>query len=389
MLLAEVRHPSSLSASEADAWRGFCAAEPAFSNPLLGPDFARLVGQVREDARVACFRRDGRSVGFLAFHRRPGGPARPIGAAFSDYHALIPAPGERLDADEALAAAGVSGLRVTALLDPRGAFHDMRPSEHDGHVMTLQGSASDHEAWLKAANPKRFKNWMRLRNRLERDVGDLKLTAQDVDPLALETLIDWKREQYVLTGAHDMLRPAWAQALYQAAFETRSGPLRGVMTTLRAGGRLVAGHFGVAGAGVYHAWLSAMDRELSACAPGQVLTFLMPWALEELGLETLDLGPGFAHYKAPFCTGQVAIQDGLAIAEGRAGRQVRSLERAWALAGERRIEAVARLRRRLNHIASAETSVGGQVRGVVEAFAGYGRRSATREPRGAPAAEEA
>lgn len=389
MLQAEVRHPSGLTETEAQAWRDFCAAEPAFSSPLLGPDFARLVGRVREDARVASFRRDGRLVGFLAFHRRPGGPAWPIGSAFSDYHALIAAPGERIEASEALAAAGVSGLRVSALLDPRGAFEGMRPSDHLGHVMALKGSAGDYEAFLKAANTKRFKNWIRLKNKLERELGELQLTARDTSQAALDELIAWKREQYVLTGAHDVLRPAWARALYQAAFETHEGPLTGVMTTLRAGGRLVAGHFGVAGNGVYHAWLSAMDRECAVCAPGQVLTFLMPWALEELELDALDLGPGFAHYKAPFCTIEIPIQEGLAIAQGRAGRPVRSLERAWALAGEQRIEAVARLRRRLDHIAAAETSVGGQVRGVVEAFAGYGRRSATREPKTAAAADEA
>jgi CelD/BcsL family acetyltransferase involved in cellulose biosynthesis len=390
MLLAEVRHPSSLTEQEKLAWRAFCAAEPAFAGPLLGPDFAQLVGQVREDARVASLQRDGRLVGFLAFHRRPAGPALPIGSAFSDYQALIAAPGERIDASEALAAAGISGLRLTALLDPRGAFEGMRPSEHEGHVIALQGSAGSHEAWLKAANPKRFKNWMRLKNKLERELGALTLTAADHDPEALDQLIAWKREQYVLTGAHDVLRPSWARALYHGALERRAGPLRGVLTTLRAGGRLVAGHFGVAGNGVFHAWLSSMDRACTSCAPGQVLTFMMPWAMEELGLNTLDLGPGYAHYKAPFATAQVPVQEGLAIADGRAGRSVRSLDRAWAIAGEHKIKAVARLRNRLNHIAAAETSMGGQVRGLVEAFAGYGRRSATREPPVAAAvAEEA
>ena len=389
MILAEVKHPSSLSDQEAGAWRGFCAAEPAWGSPLLGPDFAQLVGKVRDDARVACFSRGGRQIGFLAFHRRPNGLARPIGATYSDYHALITAPGEAIDGPRALAAAQLSGLRLTGLIDPGGVFGDTRECEHEGHVLTLQGSADEHHLGLKAANPKRYKNWGRLRNKLEREVGELTLTPGDDSQEAFDLLVAWKQEQYRSTGTHDVLRPDWVQRMFRTAFEQRTGELRGVMITLRAGGRLVAGHFGVAQNGILHSWLSSIDRDLTACAPGQVLMFMAPEALQELSLSTLDLGPAHAHYKAPFATGNVAIQEGLAAADGRAGRTVRSVESAWALAGHGRIEAVARLRRRLEQITGAETSVGGHVRGVVDALAGYHKRAAAREPRPVLAAEDA
>jgi CelD/BcsL family acetyltransferase involved in cellulose biosynthesis len=380
MITAEVERASTLSERDADAWRAFCAAEPSWRNPLLGPDFARLVGETREDARVAVLRRDGEPFGFLPFHRRPDGRARPIGAAFSDYHALVTAPGEAVDGPQALAAAGITGLRTSGLIDPRAAFPELGDSDERGFIIELQGSAQQHRQRLRAANPKRYKNWGRLRNKLEREVGQVALTPDDVCPEALDRLIAWKRQQFRDTGCHDVLRPQWAQALFLAAFARREGPLRGVMITLRAGGRLAAGVFGVASGGVMHVWLSAIDRELAACGPGQVLMLMAPEALEALGLRALDLGPSYAHYKAPFATGQVPLREGLAIAAGHAGLAVRSIDGAWALAGERRIGAVARLRRRLDHIAAAETSVGGRVRGVVDALAGYGRRSANREP---------
>ncbi len=115
-----------------------------------------------------------------------------------------------------------------------------------------------------------------------------------------------------------------------------------------------------------------------------------PEIMTALGLHTYDFGPGYAHYKAPFASREVAITEVMAMADGRASLAARSLNSVWALAGERRIDAVGRLRRRLDHIAAAEVSVGGQVRGVVEAIAGYGRRSASREPeRAAPVPEQA
>jgi CelD/BcsL family acetyltransferase involved in cellulose biosynthesis len=380
MIQAEVKPPLQLTGDEIDAWQAWRRAEPAFANPLLGPDFAQAVGLARDDARVALFRRDGRLVGALAFHRRPNGFARPIGAAFSDYHALITAPGERIDGREALEAAGIGAIAFTGLIDPAGAFPAIRPSEHLGYVIDLQGSVEAHYEALKAANPKRFKNWRRLQNKLEREIGEVVLTPGDVSQEAFDALIGWKRDQYRRTGVHDVLRSDWARALFQDLFERRTGELRGVMTTLRAGGRVVAGKFGVAQDGVWHSWISSIDPDCTACAPGLVLMLRAPETLAALGLRSCDLGPSYAHYKEGFSPRQFAVGDGLALAEGPASRTARSLDRAWVLAGDGRVAAVGRLRRRLDHIAAAEPSLGGRVRGVVEALAGYSRRSSSREP---------
>src|SRR5580698_7435112 len=90
-LEAELVHPSDLTADDVAAWRALQAAELTLANPLLGVEFAQAVGAVRADARVAIFRRGGRTIGYLAHHRRPGGFARPIGAPFCDYHGLVSA----------------------------------------------------------------------------------------------------------------------------------------------------------------------------------------------------------------------------------------------------------------------------------------------------------
>jgi CelD/BcsL family acetyltransferase involved in cellulose biosynthesis len=386
MIQAEVRHPRAVTQREIDVWRGFCAAEPAFANPLLGPDFARLVGEARPDARVAVLSRGDELVGFLPFHGRAGAVAQPIGAAFSDYHALVSAPGARVEIGEALAAAGVSGLRLSGLIDPHGAFACAQPSETEGYVIAPAQGPDAYYAALQGENPKRFKNWRRLQNKLEREWGEVALASEAGSAETLDRLIDWKREQFKRTGAHDVFRPEWARRLFRSILGAE-GDARGVLITLRAGGRLVAGHFGLAVGAHAHAWLSVIDPDCAACGPGQVLTLRLAEIMPALGLSSYDLSPGYAHYKAPFATGQVAIGQGLAIAAGRTGAAARSLNAAWALAG--RHEAVTRLRRRLDQINAAETSTGGRVRGVVEAITGYGRRSANREPRAEAAPDQA
>ena len=377
MIRAEVQHPSSLSERDVELWRAFCAAEPMFRSSLLGPDFARLVGEVRPDARVAVFRDQGETIAFLPFHRRGSGFARPIGSAFSDYHALVAGPGVRLSLREALAAAGLNAFRHTGLIDPAAA--DADPCGPAGHVIALKASVEAHNEALRASNPKRFKNWRRLEHKLEREVGEVSITAGEHDPEDFAQLLAWKREQFRRTGAHDVLRPAWAQGLFSAAFASRDPHLRGVMTTLRAGGRLVAGHFGIASGGACHVWISAMDPECGGAGPGQVLMLHAPAVMQAQGLDLYDLGPGYAHYKAPFATGRIPVAEGIALAEGSQSLAARSLEGAWSLAGGR-IDAVARLRRRLDQIAAADLSLGGRVRGVIEAVAGQGRRAASREP---------
>lgn len=388
MIEAEVQHPCALSAGDAETWLGFCEADPAFANPLLGPEFARLVGAVREDARVAVFSRGGRCIGFLPFHARPNGFAQPIGAAFSDYQALVTAPGEPIDGPEALAAARISGLRLNGLIDPYGAFPSATPSELEGYVIEPGPSPEAYYASLQQANPKRFKNWRRLQNKLERERGEIVLTAEDTRPEALDQLIAWKREQFRRTGAHDVFRPDWARALFNAVFESR-GQARGVLICLYAGGELAAGHFGLAVGRRAHAWLSVFNPDVAACGPGQILALRLAEIMPGLGLESYDLSPGYAHYKAPFATRSVRVGEILATAEGRAGAAARSLNAVWALAGDGRSDTVARLRRRLDHINAVELSFGGQVRGVVDALAGYGRRASSRETRAEPAASEA
>lgn len=376
MIKAEVLRPADLTPGDLAAWRSFCAGTPAFHNPLFGPDFALLVGEVRDDARVAVFRREGESVGFLAHHRRPSGFARPIGAAFSDYHALITPPGEGFDVRQALNAARISSLRFSGLVDPNGLFDGVGVAAEAGYVLHAETSNAYADR-LREANPKQFRNWRRLHNKLEREWGEVSLVPGDTSQEAFDQLISWKRDQFHRTGAHDVFHPDWARNLFQTVFERREGRLQGAMTTLRAGGKVVAGHFGPRLGSVWHGWISSIDPACAACGPGFVLMLQTPEIMAGLDLQTYDMAPSHEHYKAPFATSTVQTTEGLAVSQSLAGVAAGSIERAWGLAG-RKSPAV-QLRRRLDQIAAVELSVGARVQGVLGALAGYGRRSAHKK----------
>lgn len=375
MLDVETLHPSLLSAEDVALWRSLAAAQPGFGNPLLGPDFAQAIGSVREDARVAVVRRDGLTQGFLAYHRRPGGLARPIGSPLSDYHGLVSRPDAGLDLGQVLRAADVSVFRYTGLIDPNGLFPESRETDRTAYMIDLSGvTAEVYLEAIRAASPKKIKNYRRLDNKLDREVGPVRLVAGDVSRDAFNQLIDWKREQLERTGAHDFLRADWTRELMADLFARRLGDFRGLMINLYAGDTLVGGHFGVRLGEVYHPWIASTSPEHAAWSPGQIFFLRAIAAMPELGLSRYDLGPGHDHYKRSYGLNTVTIGEGAATAATIGGRMALSIENAWSMAGAHGAGPVGRLRRRMDAIASSELTMSGRVRDFVGAVASRAHR---------------
>lgn len=379
MARADLISPADLTPAQAGLWREMRAATPAFASPLLGPDFAAAVAAERADAAVAVLRQGERIVGFFPYHRRFGGLARPIGAPFSDYHAVVTEPSPAFDAEAVLAAAALTAFRFNGLVDPWGLFTATQAATHDAHVITLD-SDLDAEAFLesrRAASAKKFKNWRRLEHKLEREVGPLRVAAPDRTGAAFDQLIAWKRAQLFRTGLHDFLGPEWSRRLMRRLFQT-DGEFAGLMITLWAGDRLVAGHVGVREGETYHPWLAACDPTLADYSPGQAFLWRAIAAMPELGLRRYDLGVGHDHYKRPYASAQHQVIEGLAVAGSPLGRLSAGMDHVVLAAGKSlgREAAIHSARRRLDQIVSVELSVAGRAKGVAEAFAGRARRRA-------------
>nr|WP_295113234.1 GNAT family N-acetyltransferase [uncultured Caulobacter sp.] len=381
MMDVETLHPSLLSAEDVALWRSLAAGQAGFGSPLLGPDFTQAVGKVREDARVSVVRRDGVTLGFLPFHRRPGGLARPIGSPLSDYHGLAARPDAGLDLAQVLRAADVSVFRYTGLIDPHGVFPASPETDRTAYVIDLAGTTA--EAYLeaiRAESPKKIKNYRRLDHKLGREVGTVRIVAGDVSRDAFNQLIDWKREQLERTGAHDFLRADWTRELMADLFAARDGDFCGLMINLYAGDTLVGGHFGVRQGDVYHPWIASTSPELAAWSPGQIFFLRAIAAMPELGLTRYDLGPGHDHYKRAYGLNTITIGEGAATASTIGGCMAYSMESVWSMAGAHGAGPVGRLRRRMDAIASTELTVTGRVRGFVEAMTSRAQRRGGDHP---------
>ena len=367
-ITATRRRATDLPDAEADAWRAFQGQQPVFASPLMGPDFARAVGRVRDDAEVVTYRRASDIVGFLGLHRRPGGFARPLGAPFSDYHALITGPAPGIDGPQALKLAGIGAFRHIGLVDPHGLFPPVGTGPDAFAIETPEGPEAHLEA-MRAASPKKFKNWRRLQNRLA-ELGPLRFD-QSRSRDDLDALLTWKSEQFARTGLQDVLRPLWVRALMADLFETDTPHFRGLMLTLHAGETLVGGHFGVFGQGTYHPWIASTNPSLVRVSPGNAFLHQAIRAMPRLGVSVYDLGPGHDHYKQPWASIRKQVGVGLTLVEGQ-GRGFMTLGSPdWAAGAD---APLAKVRRRLDHIAAVDPTAAGRALALVDAMRAIPRR---------------
>jgi CelD/BcsL family acetyltransferase involved in cellulose biosynthesis len=371
--VVETVHPAALEPADVAAWRGIQASNPVFKNPLFGPDFAMAVGLVRTDARVAIYRVTGRPVAFLAYHARPGGFARPIGAPFSDYQGLVCGADFRLSGPQALALAGLSALRFNGLVDPGGLFGAVE-GEHLAFAIELDQSPDAYLEAVRAASPKKFKNYRRLEHRMA-ELGEVRFVADDHSQASFDAIMAWKSEQFRLSGLQDVLRPDWVKSLMRGLFASPSG----LMISLYVGDVLVAGHFGVRDGDTYHPWIASANPAFNAYSPGQAFLGHAIRAMPELGLKVYDLGPGHDHYKRPFANVQRQIGSRLITADSKPGRRAWERDELWSVGGFDRHGAVDKVRRRLDHIAAVDPSATGRMIGLMEAMSGMTKRGLGNE----------
>lgn len=379
-ITARLYKPAEMAADDIAAWREVQADTQAFANPLFSHAFASAVAKVRDDVEVAVFRRGATSVAFLAVHRRPGGLARPIGAPFSDYQGLVSKGAIGLTGPQALERAGLGALRFNGLVDPFGLFDGVVSGVQEAYAIELDGDAEAYLEAIRAASPKKFKNYRRLEHRLEREVGPLRLVADDRSQEAFDAVLAWKSEQFGRTGIQDVLRPHWVRRMMQSLFETSQGEVTGLLVSLYAGETLVAGHFGVRQGAVFHPWIASANPDFAAVSPGQLFLGHAIQAMPRMGIELYDLGPGHDHYKRPYASVRRELAVGLAVAEGARGRMAGAGEAAWSISGLGRVGALDKVRRRLDHIAVIDPTPAGRVRGVIEAVQAVRKRSLGNDP---------
>lgn len=306
----DVVRPRELGADERDRWSCLLASGPAGGrNAFFAPAFALALDRVRADTRVAVLQDGGRAQGFLGFHDAGDGLALPLGAGLADANGPVLAPGLELDAHELVRRSGLRRWSFDHLLAPDVAWARWQHRVEDAAVVDLADGYEDYLAGLRSRSASLVSTDARKRRRLQREHG-LVVLAEERDPAVLAQLRDWKSAQYRRTDQWDRFAQPWIAALLDELLALESAECSGSLVTLRAGGRLVAAHFGLRSGARLAWWFPVYDPECAAFSPGTTLLLGTAELAAGRGLTALDLGRGEEAYKGRFATSYQQVGQG-------------------------------------------------------------------------------
>jgi hypothetical protein len=223
------------------------------------------------------------------------------------------------------------------VLAPRGRVRSL------GYLPCVARETVSAEAWLEGPHApdlqpspfivwSRFESWdsfaalvssrcgnlfpdsRRRRNKLARALGEVELRLDDRRPEAIELGMKWKSAQYLASGYEDLFASARNRRLF---LELQARELL-LVSSLSAGGRIIAVHLGASHAGRLYWWIPSYAVELARFSPGRLLLESLIQASYERGDEVFDFLIGDEAYKWHYATHTRVIGDA-----GRAPAAVR------------------------------------------------------------------
>lgn len=357
-----------------ELWSSYAAlrnANALYDDPFFDPDFARLVGEVREDTRIGVAFDKDETVGFWALHERPGMWARPIGGPFSDWHGPVLKQGASLTAERFLGGLGLAGMTCFGLMPNHFDLQD--GFTRAGANMTNLSMGWDafmddqQKRW-----PKHFKKMRRVFRNVDRDFSDVWFEWDDKSDACFNGLIQLKSDQFARTGFHNVLKPEWAQKLLDRLRHYEGPRLRTRLVSLYYDGKMASAELNLQSDKTMHGWLTVFDQAFGSYSPGNQIVQDVLEHMAAAGLNTYDAGPGLDHYKRHYANYHLPVDSGIlrgkrgSFAPSRiAGRMWRSGE---AFMPGKAGELMGRTRRRIDQIAIAETSTSARLSGVYNAL---------------------
>ncbi len=324
----ETIHPKELGCAEIALWRAHFVRDGALRSPYFAPEWAKMVGAQRDDARVCVI--DG-GAGFFATQRLSRFAAMGLGAPIADYQGVV---GQAAPAAELCRALGVGRIDLTHVPAGQPILVDAMAHEGASWIAETFGGRAGYEAALRVRRSEFLRQTDKKLRKFEREHGPPRFSAQSSDSADFEQLLAWKCRQLRASGQPEIWAAPWVRGVLDACFATREQRFGGMLFTLKTDGdQLAAAAFCLRSATVLHFWVIAHDEACNAYSPGvQLARWVVGWAGEH-GFAEIDFGPGEYQYKRQLATTQRKIESGVAAGASWSGAVRRA---QWAL--RRRVE---------------------------------------------------
>jgi CelD/BcsL family acetyltransferase involved in cellulose biosynthesis len=301
---------SALTDGHRHAWRELQNSNPSLGSPFFSPEFTDAVARVRDGVDVAVFTQRGHVLAFAPFQRVGASVGVPVGDELSDYHGVIGHPAFVWDPRALLKRCRlsvwdfhhvpVSQAPLTPYFLRQGVSPQIDLSRgYDAYAADRRASGSDVIG--KCAT---------MMRRIERDVGPLTFVRHSADQSDLHDVLAWKSRQYVESSKPDLFASPHRRQIIERIHATQTERFAGVLSTLRAGDRLIAGHIGMRSRTNLHYWFPSYDPEMARYSPGLLLLLKMAQDAGDAGITTIDLGLGTSLYKDRLMNASVALAGG-------------------------------------------------------------------------------
>lgn len=285
-----------LGPAEKARWDELQASNPGLASPFFSWRFVEAAASAMESVRVAVLEQDHRVVGFFPYQQRFGA-GLPAGGRLSDHHGVIASRETSWNWQDLLKACRLSFWHFDHLPAWQRPHAEVVQTVSPG----LDLSRGFDRYWRgRLAQGHTLQGLPRKRSKLERELGPLRFEAHSRDRKVFDTVIRLKREQCRRTGELDFFAWPWTQALVERIRDADEPGFAGRLSALYAGDTLLAAHFGMRSATVWHWWFPVYCREHGRYSPGLLLLVQLAEAAARQGHSLLDLGMGDEPYKASF-----------------------------------------------------------------------------------------
>lgn len=326
---AELITLSKLTPSDCNHWLAIQEAEPQFDSPFFRPEFAADVAAVRDGIRILRID-DNKTLGFLPVHVDHRGVATGPAETMSDFEGMVSSAVGRLNIDDAVRVSGLKAWRFSHLVAANAKNSDTQWAEIESPYIDLANGFDAYRSERLSSRGRLVKEIERKMRKAEREVGEVTFTFDDRDPAALDWIVTQKSAQLKARREWNFLHTPWAVPLYRKTLSHHKVGYRGLVSTLRHNGKIVAGHVGLQSNHVLHAWTHVFDPDESKHSPGMVMLYRLAREAAENGITRIDLGRGEESYKSRFANGSIAIAEGAVETKPIA----RLLRKSWFTARE-------------------------------------------------------
>ena len=300
--------PEQLTRDEFRVWNDILRANPMLNSPFFLPEFTLATSAVHSEVRVIVSERDGLPVAFLPYQPDRKGVPIAVGASLNDFQGLICKPNSDFTLVEILKEARVDRFRCHKLVDWRNDLGNFVLSRSASPFVNLARGFQSWKSELQNYGSEQLKQIARKERKLARECGSIRFDFRSTAPDVLETLIQWKRDQYHRTGEVDIFSYDWTANLLKSLLVSNAdSPLQPVLSALYAGNKLVAAHYGLMSNTVCHWWFPTYDPAYGRYSPGKLLLCKILEEAAGNGVVRFDFGAGDESYKYSFANDSVDI----------------------------------------------------------------------------------